>query len=546
MKQSPEQTQRSVAKWLELVLGELERTGVVPVKVAGAAINVVDALRSPLLIQGALALDRLSRISEVLSQRQPRVLHWRDDDGLRPSVAKLAALLPEKTGSVLARARARWIATRGYYAKRWHEFSVPAERWQPETRAESPVLLLPREPGHLSDLLPVASILRDRHGVPCVFLAMARDQADRIRASGFDCALIPALEPLAPAQAEPVLRAVLAANQGLAGSPELAGRTGLAPEQVRALHLVLAEVCQVNLPELMRVSRAVQQFVKRRPPRLVLVGNPYTYEGRTAAMTAQDLGVPVATLEHGSIFPGDPLWNRCPVDLVCAWGESSAQALQASGVPQERIVVTGAPRTDAVLSSFASVAQDEAQAIALVATSGPGDLVSLPEHLGFIEALYQAASRLPQIPFVVKLHPKDRPAHYDAAAARYPGARVQVIASNRARLGNDIYDYLARARLLITISSTSAVDAMLVRVPVVNFRLGGEQRFQQVEYLASGCTLPAADAVDLAATVQACWQQGSDPAIAEAAGRYAKRHFANPGQAAAATIAALRSLEKIP
>jgi hypothetical protein len=285
-----------------------------------------------------------------------------------------------------------------------------------------------------------------------------------------------------------------------------------------------------NFAAMWRVALGTDALLAQKRPALLIVGNPFTFEGRTAALVARAHGVPVAATEHGSVVPGDPKWRDCPVDLVCAWGEPDRQAFIACGVPAEAVVVTGSARQDERLAR-ARAPRNEDRTEVLVATSGAGDKVSVDEHRRFISLLFASAGELPHQRFVVKLHRKDPESFYEDGRP----ANVEIVSVDRKRFGEDIYDFLARARVLVTVQSTSAIDAMAVGVPVIAVDAARQDRRAGVEFLRHARL--ATSAAELIAHLTTPTAPAS-----EASRAYVERHFAHLGRAAETAASVLHDL----
>jgi hypothetical protein len=502
---APIHHQRRANRWLAECRRAVRDAGV---RAPGAAgdIDLIDALRSPLNLRNGNVLMALA--ADAPAARSPDgSLH-----ALRLMLYRARRELRQGCEDLLERARL--------------QAAMP--------RAPIAVLAVPRTSGHLLDQLPVARGLAAR-GARVVFALPDEALVDATRAQGFEAVLLARVSghgapgPIAVRRLRRDLVRAIARGPG-------ARSEGFTPDERSALCAATHAGLRENLNVALRAASGLAFLLDTLRPRLVLPGNPYTMEGRIAAMLAKVRGIPSAALEHGSIFPEDPIWQECVVDRVCAWGEPSRRALQSCGVGEERIAVTGAPRLDPVVHA-ASAARPPS---VLVATSGAGDQVSAETHQRFIEWLYQAAAAVPEARFVVKLHRKDRPELYAAARAHHPGAQVEVVVADRKRFGGDIFEYLRGARALVTLYSTAALDAMVVGVPVITAVPGPVPR--GIEFLERGCTRDAASAAALAAEIRRAWAGEPAPTSDAAARAYAAEHYAHLGQAAEATAASLASL----
>jgi hypothetical protein len=491
---APIHAQRRANSWLNELRVHAASSRLIPVRLADAELDLLDAVRSELNLRNGELLGRAPA----------------------PSVGKERRFEQAKLVAYLARHHAR------------RAMAVTRQAGV-ICREMTSVLMVPRLPGHTVDMLPVADALETHYGVRSIFaltdggLEPALAGRDHLDLYGFAGATAFSAWPRAKAFATRLLSLVRELVPG---------------EEALDLLRCTAGVLGSLGPDALRVAAAAVHLLGRVRPALVLVGNAYTLEGRTVGIVARQMGIPVAVLEHGSIFPGSPVWDNAPVDLVCTWGEASRDALLANGIDIRRTAVTGAPRLDAIVSKARS-RQPQSDDYVLVATSGAGDQVSLPQHLDFLERLFDAAAATPELRWLVKLHRKDRIALYEEVQRRHPGARVEVVTSDPHRFGADIYGYLERARALVTVYSTSAADAMVVGVPVISVEINDAGGADRIEFLRH--TRRARSAAELADAARAAWRGEPHPTDAGARA-YAARHFHNLGHATEAVADRLREL----
>ncbi|MBX7100240.1 MAG: hypothetical protein K1X89_21165 [Myxococcaceae bacterium] len=390
-------------------------------------------------------------------------------------------------------------------------------------------LFVPRNSGHMADLLPVIRALQGVEKSSVVFWrgqlhADFRDEVQWVTPS-----------------ARQVLKALPTAVRLLGWARAVSGAGAHAFPEVEpgSLESVVARVFASHSVDLVTFAAGFQDVVARERPRIVVVGNPFTLEGSVATLVAHASRIPVACVEHGTIFGGgDAYWIDSRVDRILVWGEPSKRALLENGVEASAISVVGAPRLDSVINR----AQVTEARTVLVATSGAGDSVSHAEQAAFLEALYATASELTDVQWVVKLHPKDPESAYQAAAARYPRARVSVERGNRSRSGLDIYDYLARAKVMVTITSSAALDAMVARVPVVTWLPRPAAHYAHVEFIARKATTQVTSQSELKSALVSILGGGADAAVLERADQYQAQHYANRGNASQHAATALCAL----
>jgi CDP-glycerol glycerophosphotransferase (TagB/SpsB family) len=110
---------------------------------------------------------------------------------------------------------------------------------------------------------------------------------------------------------------------------------------------------------------------------------------------------------------------------------------------------------------------------------------------------------------------------------------VTVCTSNPDRAGVEIYDYLAEAAALVTVISSTALDAMAVDVPVISVLLDADvtrARMERIEFLARKTVKCVASAQELSQAVIRLVSHGADSEIQSNARSYANEQFHHRGR----------------
>lgn len=507
------------------------RVGAIPVRIGPLQFDCLDALRQPLNIGCGAALAGLELLTGLTNAHPGKLveLHLERFEPVWMATASAARALGQSVTVVSTSKPRVWQRLRlsAYRLKR----SLQRRRLPTLSGDDGgSILMVPRMPGHLADQIPVARELRDHFGCRVRFVVVDRRLIGLIRAEGFDVGnLYDAGATWAPTVRREAVRTE-AALDAVLDSP--LRTTQIVERRREELFRQLARrIAHEGFHDAYRAAYCIGGLLDRLRPAAVVVGNPYTMEGRIAAQSARARGIGAYAVEHGSIFPDDPCWAEFSVDEVFVWGTPSRRALESCGVDSAKIVVSGGPRHDAVFREHAETASSRKANIVLVAVSGPGDNVSLAEHQQFIELLYRAAERRPDLSWVVKLHRKDRPEFYYRAATPMP-RNIQVVTADYRRDGRQIFEWLARAQALVTVSSTCAVDAMALNVPVVAVDVWPPGGGIAAEFLHCGACRRVRTADELAIEIGRACEGSFDPATRAAADRYAAEHFANRGNAA--------------
>jgi predicted glycosyltransferase len=123
----------------------------------------------------------------------------------------------------------------------------------------------------------------------------------------------------------------------------------------------------------------------------------------------------------------------------------------------------------------------------LLATSGPGNSISLEHHKVVIQNVMELSRLIPQIQIIAKLHRKDSLEHYNKIRAELTEDRLLVVPYGMPGIPDDIFDWLQGCRLLLTGASTTAIEAMIMKVPVISMDFKSE--LLNVNFIRSGATM---------------------------------------------------------
>lgn len=483
-----------------------------PFRVGETVVDPLDWLRSQLLMQGAHALQAVEIARRYASE---------------------TASAPNTHHAV------RTIRQRLYQLKlawrRWRT-QIPS----PSAVASADVVVIPRLPVNMTDLQPVARHLRDVYGHRPLILTHRAVVAESAMAAN-----LPWLDanrfraPNSRRRFRDAYRYVRAISAAFARMAPIEGPA--LPGDREALKAAWDAVVRELWPPLVFEAELIDFLLETCRPKLVLVGNPITMEGRAAVALARSRGLATASMEHGTIYADDPQWRELPLSRMCVWGACSQDALRANGVADSQIAITGAPRLDEVIQRMATPPHPPRDCI-LVAVSGAGHMIDVVRHRRFIATMIAAAQQTPEIRWVVKLHPKDSADFYLPELQRAEVANVEIFANRPHASRPDIFDFLRRAFALVTVTSTTALDAMIADVPVITVE-AELPRPTGLAFLDQDVTCHVRSVAELIAAVRRFWGVEACPVEWLATQRaYRDRHFAYLGTATATTAAELHAL----
>jgi hypothetical protein len=203
--------------------------------------------------------------------------------------------------------------------------------------------------------------------------------------------------------------------------------------------------------------------------------------GRALALECRRRGVPLAGLQHGFIYRHWLNYRHEADELVpdplnaadhgfpfpastLLFDEHAARHLSTAGrFPSDRIAVTGSARLDELVAAVRALTPAEVERARRDAGAiGSRALVLFAakerEARRFLPALLDAVRALPDVQLAIKPHPAETPGVYARAAAGIPNVHVLPTDAPLPAL-------LAAARVLVTVNSTVAVDALALGLP---------------------------------------------------------------------------------
>ncbi|MEM9074500.1 MAG: UDP-N-acetylglucosamine 2-epimerase [Myxococcota bacterium] len=349
------------------------------------------------------------------------------------------------------------------------------------------VLFVPRTKSHVDQQLPVANALV-RTGATVAFHSPTRAIRARIKTAGMTVAFAPwdrwgggVITQLAGS-----IRALRPSKNSARLKIPAPGVEGSQVDGRALLAITLQEI-RAQSPIVFTVAATIRALLRSLRPRVVVVGNDLTTEGRTTCLVARAQGTPTVCIAHG-LGVANPRLARTLADRVLVYGSLQQDALRSYGLGEDRVVITGAPYLDEIPAQGGTLDPAIANALGLddrpyvlVATSGAGQKVSLDHHRAMIRAFDQAARALPELQFVAKLHPKDRRDLYPE-----PSSLKVIDRSQIGDLPKSIFSWLQGAHAVVTSGSAVAMEAMLLEVPVVTMDLANE--LGHVDFITAGAT----------------------------------------------------------
>ena len=205
--------------------------------------------------------------------------------------------------------------------------------------------------------------------------------------------------------------------------------------------------------------------------------------GRALILEARRRRVPTVGLQHGFIYrhwlnyrhepdemepsPANPDDRGFPrPDVTIVYDRFASRYLVDAGrFPPSALSVAGSPRLDAFVETARRLTPADRERIRQSVGARPAQHVVVvatkyTQMAGSFAALVRAVASMPDVRLVVKCHPAETAEPYERAAA---GTARVVIAPPDA----DLAGLVSVARLLVTVNSTAALEAMPLDVPAL-------------------------------------------------------------------------------
>jgi glycosyltransferase involved in cell wall biosynthesis len=310
----------------------------------------------------------------------------------------------------------------------------------------------------------------------------------------------------------------------------------------------LAGTMLLQLPWAIRCYEEMAQVLSTVRPRVVCLYAESSGWGRAALAACRAAGVPTVAVQHGILYPKyysyrhDPDEDACPrPDRTAVFGEAAGRLLREMGrYPAQSLVTTGSPKFDDLLRGARERDRD---VLRRRLGGGEGErLVAVASRFQAIRrthqaigtafpALVRAVESLPGVRALVKPHPAEPPGAYDAVLRREGSQRVGVLPA-----GADLVELLHASDVLVTVESLSAVEALVLGLPVVVLNMPTHLRDLVEQGVALGVSAGEDPAPVLAAALFDVDVRGR---LAEARARYLSDFAMGVDGRATARIAAL-------
>lgn len=299
----------------------------------------------------------------------------------------------------------------------------------------------------------------------------------------------------------------------------------------------------IILPLAVKYIEMGKSMMNTERPDLILLLNEYGWRERSYLVIPSKLkNIPSLAVQHGVIHPShkgyiyssDELSSDgtlkspyCPIpDKIAVYGPYHHELLtQVSSYRHECVVVVGQPRYDFLSQSNELYSKDKFKdafqlksehKIVLWTTQCHG--LSDMENLANINTVFEAIKNLEDVTLIIKQHPSETEFYTKMIRTHMKTFTSQVILMPK---NSNTFEQIYACDLLITKSSTTAMEAIAMDKPVIILNLSGVP--DVIDYVEEGVAIGVYDGDNLKHVIERLLTDDSELAINRE--RYIEQHL---------------------
>lgn len=232
----------------------------------------------------------------------------------------------------------------------------------------------------------------------------------------------------------------------------------------------LYRVFRYKFPAIGVESEAAREILVRYRVKSLLLTSDAHHGERLFTLIANQLDIPSLVIQHGATLDE---WGYVPLYATrfAAWGNSSRQWLIEKGVPSEKIVVTGSPRSDQFVCRNLSMSREDFCSQMSIPISDwlilwVVDPIPETKNRVILQRLIGVIRALPWAHLIIRPHPGSPQVSWLTDIVT---GQERVLVSS---VEENLYDLLSIVDMVIIQCSTVGIEAMLFDKPVLIFEPG--------------------------------------------------------------------------
>ncbi|MDD5086528.1 MAG: UDP-N-acetylglucosamine 2-epimerase, partial [Candidatus Nanoarchaeia archaeon] len=222
-------------------------------------------------------------------------------------------------------------------------------------------------------------------------------------------------------------------------------------------------------PDIVRMIEAVENMLSYEKPKLLVVMNEITTLGKISVYLAKRRGIKTVCIQHGGMGYDHESFIPVSVDKMAVWGNYSKNILIEEGTPEKKLAITGVPQFDKIVRKELTFNKDELKRIGVNSNKKVILLTTQPvkDMFDITRELCKTVKSMSKTQLVIKIHPSE-----------YSIKKYKEIVKNEkvdAVITKDyLYPLISICEVLITNSSTTGIEAMIMGKRVITVNLTGE------------------------------------------------------------------------
>jgi hypothetical protein len=276
-------------------------------------------------------------------------------------------------------------------------------------------------------------------------------------------------------------------------------------------------------------------FVRFLPNVLIVVPDNSIF-GMAAVTVARKNKIPSLTALAGQIFD-HPQYGFLNADVIAVNSDSAKEVYLERGISSSRVFVTGIAHYDETFRIAESLPKSRLQAEFKVIVFATENL-PLADTFAMISPVASAVLAIPQARVVIRPHPRENPSNYRDFIRRFSSDRMMVDSTT------PLLELLSEADVCVTGFSNVAVEAMILKCPVVCMNLTGKP--DKLPYVHEGAALGVHHPREVGpAIMKALFDEETKTSLAERQTAYLKKEFSTTaGDASARIVEVVEDLAK--
>jgi hypothetical protein len=269
----------------------------------------------------------------------------------------------------------------------------------------------------------------------------------------------------------------------------------------------------VVFPRFIKHIEMARQMVRREKPDLILIEEEYGEFERTLAVAGKLEGTPTLGIQHGVIVPThygyifekEDKGKMILPDFTAVYGQYHYDLLTKYSIYEpERVIVTGQPRydilhyVDGVYSKQKFLEKNKINPVhkILLWTTQSHGLSDGENALNF-ETVFETMQNIENVTLIVKQHPGEGERHTEMIKDYLKKYKVDAVLTKK---DSDTYEQIYVCDLLVTRTSTTAMEAVALNKPLIILNLSGKS--DAVDYVEQGVALGVYKEEDLKITIE--------------------------------------------